>query len=321
MCMIFVEHKKLKHEELFPGFQWAEPLPNERVLDVKLMGDTLQVMGHLPTYGEQAVPFDLISQYRIARKNRSIGQQRTGKDSPHTRFANADTDEKLIAFVRSFGPVAARSVQIGVQPPLTLTAIQCLSELRKDRSIYRAALALVTAMAGLDFDYWEAQSLIQEIATNIRDWPRQWERERREHKWQPCWRLTDDSLKRIEGLCGGRPDVLLPPIIDARIVMCELVNAFPLVVFPNPLEMNSGIRYGVRPLLYAILRRELLHPHDTAICANIQCRDFFEVERAGQQFCSPECSTRQRQRDYWKIRGKKLRAKRLKKRRKQAHGK
>jgi hypothetical protein len=319
--MTYVEHNRR-----FPGSQWrqwAQPFPRKSGLKVEYAGAALQVAGCLRiSHDEQEAPSDFLSQYRIARKDRSIGKQNTGKDSPHIRFANADTDEKLVAFVRSFGPVVAESVKMtGEDRSIAVTAIQDLNELRRERLIYRAALGLAMLLGNSRFDYVEAQSLIQEIATDVADWPRQWERQRREQKTEPVWRLTAHSLKRIEGLSSGRQDVLLPPNIDARIVLCELVNAFPQVAFPNVLEMNSSIRYGIRPLLYETLRRESLHQHDTAICANTQCRDFFEIERAGQQFCSPECSLHQRQRDYWNKRGKKRRAERFKGLRKQALGK
>jgi hypothetical protein len=56
------------------------------------------------------------------------------------------------------------------------------------------------------------------------------------------------------------------------------------MVFPNRLEMHGSIKYGIRPLLYSILRRQFLAPRDFAACANTQCRDFFNLERAGQRF-------------------------------------
>lgn len=87
-------------------------------------------------------------------------------------------------------------------------------------------------------------------------------------------------------------------------------------IYPNLSEMHSSIRYGIRPLLYSLLRREFLYPRDVAICANSQCKEFFEIERAGQRFCSADCSLHQRQRDYWQDRGKKLREKRSKNRKK-----
>jgi hypothetical protein len=93
------------------------------------------------------------------------------------------------------------------------------------------------------------------------------------------------------------------PVVG-RIVICELLNSFPSIAFPNPFEMHSSIKYGVRPLLYALLRRQFFYPRGFAICTNTECRNFFNIERAGQQFCSPECSLRHRQRIYWEKRGK-----------------
>jgi hypothetical protein len=80
-------------------------------------------------------------------------------------------------------------------------------------------------------------------------------------------------------------------------VICELLNVFRSMVFPNASEAHASIRYGIRPLLYSILRREFLSPRDIRSCANTQCRKFFEVEREGQRFCGAECSLRQRQRE------------------------
>jgi hypothetical protein len=56
-----------------------------------------------------------------------------------------------------------------------------------------------------------------------------------------------------------------------RIVICELLNSFPATVFSNALEMHSSIEFGIRPLLYSILRRQFVSPRDFAICANLEC--------------------------------------------------
>jgi hypothetical protein len=160
------------------------------------------------------------------------------------------------------------------------------------------------------FDHELARTLIREISAHIGDWPRQWERERSQRQSEPLWKLSAESLRRIEQIASGGGGWPLSPIVDGRIVICELLNSFRGIVFPNPLEMHSSIRYGIRPLLYSILRRQFLAPRDFAACANTQCRDFFNIERAGQRFCSAECSQQQRQRAYWKKRGKKLRKER-----------
>lgn len=241
-------------------------------------------------------------------------------------FANSDTDEKLIAFVRRFGPIAARCVQDTYmvldeeshEPrlPGCLIARQDMQELRNEQAIYRAALALIMHLAQPNYDYGSAQQLIKTIAAYIKDWSRQWEREKSLRGFEPIWKLSAESLKRIEGLSLAFPDPILPNELSGRIVICELLNSFRSMVFPNPLEMYSNIKFGTRPLLYSLLRRQFLYPRGFCICSNSECRNFFNIERSGQQFCSSECSLHQRQRIYWQKRGRKLRKKRAAQRRK-----
>ncbi len=310
-------------EQIHPGFQWAEPPQKDGDLEVEQVGSDLQITGFFPRYKVEDAPSDLIRQFERAPKSAPIGRQRTGKESPDIRFSNADSDEKLIAFVRRFGPVVAKHVRLippkepsEPEAPAMLIAHQDMQELRNERLIYRAALRLIIALGERDFDYEFAQTLIREISTHISDWPQQWKLERSQRGSEPIWRLRTESIRRIEQLSSRRADTLLPATLDGRIVICELLNSFRGMVFPNQLEMHSSIKYGIRPLLYSILRRQFFAPRDFAACANTQCRDFFNVERAGQQFCSSECSLRQRQRIYWKRRGKKLRKRRLTGRRK-----
>jgi len=99
------------------------------------------------------------------------------------------------------------------------------------------------------------------------DWPRQWRRERSQRMSEPIWKLSNESLRRIEQIASSRSNRLLSPV-DGRIVICQLLNSFRGIVFPNPLEMHSGIKYGIRPLLYSILRREFFAPRNFAACAN-----------------------------------------------------
>ena len=311
---------------MFPGFQWAESLHEGEELLVEHVRTDLHISGLLPRYEEENRPTDLIRQYDIGAKYRAVGKQRTTGDSPETLFANADTDEKLVAFVRRFGPVVAKQAYTNFEKPekglfqpclpLRLFAVQDIRELRNEHVIFRSAMDLMTRLTESRFDLRSAQRLIGEIAARIIDWPKQWERERVQSRKEPFWNLRADSLQRIHGLTVGGPDCLLPPALDGRIVLCELVNSFRSIAFPNPPEMHASIKYGIRPLLYAILRRQFLSPRDIVACANTQCRNFFNIERTGQQYCCPDCSIHQRQRTYWSERGKKLRKKRLRDQRK-----
>jgi hypothetical protein len=107
------------------------------------------------------------------------------------------------------------------------------------------------------------------------------------------------------------------PIDAGHYSICELVNAFSSLVYPwgkTPIEApHWDLTCGIRPVLYYILRREyLLKARSIGICRNTDCRQLFEIERFGQEFCSEECSRLLRQREYWKKRGKTLRKRRSK---------
>jgi hypothetical protein len=312
-------------EQIHPGFQWAEPL-QEKELHVERTASDLVITGLVPRYDVQDSPSDLIHQFEKTPRQILTGQQGAGTQSPEIAFGNADTDEKLIAFVRRFGPVVARCVEdtrliadkeLGEpRRPGRLIAHQDMQELRNERAIYRAALDLVMQMGEPEFDFDLGQQAIKIIAAGIEDWPRQWEREKSQRQWVPMWKLSSESLKSIKQLSSARPDPILPPVVGGRIVICELLNSFPSIVFPSLLEMHSNIKYGIRHLLYSILRCQFIYPRSFAACANTQCRNFFNIDRAGQQFCCPDCSIHHRQRVYWEQRGKKLRKKRSTTRRK-----
>jgi hypothetical protein len=316
---------KIGDSPLYVGYQWGEPLSGESSFLVNRVGEELEITAAMPNYLSSDHPCDLVRQYQLAPKNQSIGKQRTGKDSPHIRFANADSDDELINFVRSFGPVVSKScVMLPFDPPhgnwsagdphpqVLMRARQDLHELRIEQQIYKAALGLVVELArkAPEYDIDSAKERMADIARGVPDWLRQWNREKKERGENPLWRVREDSIRRVAALAKSGPDLLLPPQVDARIVLCELVNVFPSLAFPNPAEMHSYIRFGIRPLLYSVLTREFLQPRDVGCCANSQCRDFFEIERAGQRYCNDQCSRKQRQREYWQSRGKIVRKER-----------
>jgi hypothetical protein len=315
-----------REPQLFVGYQWGEPPSGQSRFLVNRIGEELEITAAMPKYMSETRSCDLLQQYEIARKNRSICKQGAGKDSPHILFANANGDDDLINFVRDFGPVVSKDWKLlpFVPPPgpwrpddLSVQGLmrvrQDLQELRSEQRIYKAALGLVNELAKkeTEFDIDSAKERMGRIARGIRDWPRQWNREKKERRGNPLWRVRSSSIRRIAGLAKSGRDIFLPPQLDARIVLCELVNVFPSLAFPNPPEMHSYLSFGIRPLLYSVIRREFLQPRDVGICGNTQCRNFFEVERAGQRYCDDECSRSQRQRDYWQSRGKRARKKRL----------
>ncbi len=339
--MTFVERYL---REPYPNFVWAKDI------SVTVCGDELEVSGTIVLDEEEgrAAP-DFLREYRQAI-SRYGGQKRQGKSSPHIQFANAETDEELIKFVQRFGPIIVSSLRTEERPTpyvidvpgvvhyehsvdrTVLVARQVLAELRSEHRAYRAALNLVAELQrNKDADTHKIAENVSAIVTNISKWPEQWERERQLRNGglgfasQPAWLFQQENLEHLETYeyyasreRTGDPwerAVVMDPITAGHHSICELVNAFSSQVYPwgkTPIEApHWDLTGGIRPVLYYILRREyLLKTRTVGICRNTDCRQLFEIERFGQEFCSEECSRLQRQREYWKKRGKNLRKRR-----------
>ena len=343
--MAFVEHTV---QQAYPSFVWAKDI------SVTVCGDELEISGTRVILEEEgrAAP-DFLREYRQA-VSRYGPQKRQGKNSPHIQFANAETDQELIKFVQRFGPMVVSSLRTEeratpyvIDVPgivhyefsgdrTVLVAHQNLAELRSEHRAYRAALSLVSELQRNKYaDTQKIAEHVSEIIKNISKWPEQWEREQQllasgvGFASQPAWLFRQDNLEHLEryGYYSSREKTNDPikealgihPIAAGHYSICELVNAFSSLVYPwgeTPIEApHWDLTCGIRPVLYYILRREyLLKAGSIGICRNTDCRQLFETERFGQEFCSEECSRLQRQREYWKKRGKTLRKRRSKQR-------
>ncbi len=317
------------------GSQWAEPIAYESGFRVERKGENLIIQAATPRYRKADDQHDLMAEYRRSGKDRSTGKQTTGKDAPHIRFANADDDGQLIDFTKRFGPVVASAFTrfpgqfIAVEPPKKLgggrrlyqnvqlpqEGRQDLAELGCEQRIYSAALGLVVEQRkkAIEYDFQLASEGIGTIAELIRDWPRQWERERKLRGCNPPWKIERDTIKKIRAYGEVDPQKVHPQYF-AQWVICELLNVFPPKVYATPDEHHHSLWFGIRPVLYAILSREFHFEREVALCANPNCRDYFAAERYGQKYCNETCSRQHRQREYWQVRGKDIRKKRLKKR-------
>jgi hypothetical protein len=318
----------------FPPLQWGTSYMANVDLEVEDLHHCLRVVAFNPLVAQDMRPelcsWDLFEKYRKAPKDWSKG--RTGKGSPHMQFANADTDEKLIAFVRKFGPVVASSVSEVSRPqrdvPPFREAHQDWNELRNERLLYQSVLTLISELAQ-ERRGDVLRRCITTIADKVSDWPRQWQRELDlMNPDKPHWQFDEEALKRIhdlkswperpsigERIGGGTKAMTTKASQAGHSVICELLNAFRPLVYrwrDRPIEgPHWDVRYGIRPVLYFILSREYVTGDGVAVCANSQCRELFEIERAGERFCTAECSRRQRQREYWEKRGSRMREKRL----------
>lgn len=332
----------------------------------RLEGDRILVTGKRPIL--EAEVQDRLDPYLVylASVKSMFGQERTGLNSPHIRFANATTDEALIDFVEDFGPFAPSEIEEiepdwSEQVPLSelagrrtsVRAIEDLATLRRERRIYAAALGLIGELRGGKAKSRIAvlRNYIAVIADGVYYWPEQWSIEK---KWRErvtqgeiAWYFDSNRYDRIRWMkCAADWDRPRPPRREdysdgnsylhhralhalqglrttpyqaGQHVLCELINSFLTgveCVGDHPVESlpcGAG-RFAIRPGLYLILKREFLWGGGAIICRNDRCNQFFVSQRSGQVFCSPDCSSRYRQRRYWAARGSHLRKSRRRKR-------
>jgi hypothetical protein len=325
---LIVEHS---YDEQMPLNQYL-PLAWAADIEVRVTSERLFIRG-TELVSDRLVQRSRDSFFRYTQSTKAqTGQERTGMSSPHTQFANASTDEKLIEFVREFGPVVAASVSevySGTMP--TLKAEQSMDTLRRERQLYAA---LLTLLAEVDEGKAKAsieriRSCISEIVEGVWYWADQFKREQRwrtaQDQLSPWWHFDQKTWEWIVSL-NVSAKLNDPPFAgpdafrSGHLVLCSLINAFrtEVQVFGDQrLEapVSDSLLFGVRPVLYHILKYEYLRRNAIRICGNVRCNQLFAVERAGQQFCSSLCSRKQRQRDYFRERGSGLRKKRARKKR------
>jgi hypothetical protein len=268
-------------------------------------------------------------------------------------FANATGDEQLIEFVRDFGPVSSAVAEI-VEPSESLSlldrnadfrqsiqSVERLETLRAERRVYAAALRLMIELrcGEKECNPMVVRDLVSEIIEGVKEWPALCENERQkreeslwgpvswvfnEHTHEVLHRYQSEIENRIERQQGGLPH-LTPSVhwTGNRVLHC-ILNSFCTEIgcvqdHPTEILPLHALRFGIRPALYLILRREYLAQGGVIICANDRCGAFFVSERAGQKYHSDDCSRQARQREYWRSAGRrKRRARRQTERRKRS---
>jgi hypothetical protein len=303
---------------------WASNI----VVEVEKSGRDL-IVGGIASPKEEQPNGDIFRSYRDWALDRTT--KRSGLTAPHIRFANAKTDQELITFVKKFGPIWAESIaEEDTDRFLFRAAKQSLDTLHREQRIYAAALDLLEELAKeKKANVQSIQVYLSDIVNGCKHWTSEWQRElawRESHdQLPPSWHFDNsewENLVRLNvnakhdpGLDALSRLIVGSPFDSGHQVICALANAFRIEVthFGNtrceapPLH---ALLFGVRPVLYYLLRLEYLHTPKTGgahRCANEFCRQFFLLDREGQKFCSEECSRKQRQRYYWKTRGSKLR--------------
>lgn len=288
---------------------------------VRRDADKLYVLGQRSSAGIRSRPggpsHDLLRAYRDF-----------GSEVPHVQFANARTDEDLITFVQRHGPVNGSWQAPG---PLArrkdspLEVIEDLQRLRRERMVFASALQTLCGLR---------DAADKDVANGLGDFvcacsqPGPAEGARLEIDWimDLLLRAQGDGLKggalKLEGFLRQLRGVPLREY--GWYLLSVMLRAFPPEVVPvegGLIELPKQDNAGILPSLFFMLRRDCLDGQEIKICCQRDCRKFFRESRAGQRFCSAECSQLQRQRDYWQRKGKKARAVREASKRKRKGGK
>jgi hypothetical protein len=203
----------------------------------------------------------------------------------------------------------------------------------QEASALRAVLSLLEASRWEDIwddlsagerkqEYKAIQGHLCVLAEQTREWPNQLATEkkaRRQHELDPntgwSWtsieqELLETAILRFSWLAAV-PDVRLDvaeacvvrPHSALRLVVTTILNAFPPLLTWNSSGMaqHSGadLIFGIRPLIYHMVREDLLSGNEIRLCRNKSCGQFFRAERRDQTCCTPDCSERVRYQKYY----------------------
>src|SRR5579859_2197645 len=329
--MIFVEPQMTALTSNYGFSVWATEIA------VKAERDALTITGkQVFTDSDVESGDDLFLAYLRSRQSTN---KRDRNRSPHIEFVNSQNDEDLIGFVNRFGPVSASQVDLvhsnkgtGSDEPTgrsLIKAIQKLDVLRREHAIYRACLRLLGELSRGEKNANLAviRECTSSLALGVFQWLQDWEAERaarlQKKQGSPAWNFETANYREIrhsEAIAASEPFALAghDPFRAGHEVLCGILNAFPPrleFLLDRPVETMAygAALYGVRPLLYLILRDEYLTNIGMQVCANSACGRLFVVERLHQRFCDETCSRRFRQKQYWIDKGSNLRAQRRRK--------
>lgn len=280
----------------------AVPVWAERI-EAEIRGSFLMVFGsrhlHFPhdagivVAGEMA-RFDIMQRFRWTATD---GSSRHGPpDGPGVyRFANADTDEKLISFVKEFGPVWGKIEfeKFNEDGTSEVCVAQDLDDLRFEQQKF-AALTKVVEQINLNARA-DRDAIIKHLA---------------KIPWQSPYVL---ALSR-EVHYPEPANAADATIFWASFALCFELNAYPPKLIPykgQVFELPAVHPEGIREAIYWQLRRDYLAQRAIGTCLN--CGGNFPVFKKGATACGESCRRALRNQRYWSAHRQEINSKRKKK--------
>jgi hypothetical protein len=272
-------------------------------------------------------------------------------DAPHVKLARADSDEKLQAFIQTYGPFAPAAASVRLRPVKNhsarqITAFEELERLRRERNTFVAAIELFDQTRRKKPAFNRIVELAEEVFCGTSNWYIEWqEEESRRDKLGlkvtgPSWVWNGGSVSQMirayfnlaEKVWGRRPgnpevdksgeyDYLIADcdspvdgdpkqiVESSHAIICAILNGFPVHIRRwqgHSIELpHEDLTFGIRPVLYHLLRRDYLSEVHIALCPRADCEQkWFIQSRPGQMFCTEKCERKKRQREYYIRKGR-----------------
>lgn len=319
----------MKHESnriISPA--WAQRI------EVEVGEDSLLITGWGHLYGPintsdiepaDISKFDLFQRLRLRQLEVKHPQERSGV----YQFADATDKEKMIEFVRRFGPLWGTVLSLNPEKNGTTTLVvsENLVQLGRGQEIFAGAVKIVRELnRNAKADPAEIVSALKIILPpNMRN------PGRRTHTEDTPTVIPPISTEEVFAGIGiaekfaalalemwhskGVPksDKKTAIIICARQALCDLLNRHAPVLVPvenEVIELPVMPNEGIMEALYFQLRLDFLAQRQIGTCLN--CGGHFPVFRRGAKACSEVCRRALRNKRYWDANKRKLNRKRHK---------
>jgi hypothetical protein len=227
-------------------------------------------------------------------------------------------------------------------------AKQRWDELKREQKLFRSLLQLIQAVKTGDTQALaKSTPLFNDIVDGTYAWIEQHDRESLEREsnelppisWNWSGREQDILENYFHSALGAlntdpkcdRLTTLLvfgDPIELINGAICQVINAFPTSVqyltpkkgvgktkeLPRAVEMpRSDLTFGIRPVLYFMIRTDYLQGWELRLCGRIGCGTWFRPTEKRPHHCSSKCAQLERQTKYWHSKGSSQRRSRVQK--------
>lgn len=272
-----------------PKLRMISPVWAQQI-DVDRQGDTLLLTGwgRIPDpVGAQDVEPEYHARLDIFQRFhryvlRHLGEGQTTEDAGVYQLADANTDEKLVAFVQEFGPVwgDVRSSRNEENGTVTITVAQSMRALRRDQQEFAATVDLlqqVNRNRHADIEILQAKMLELELI--------------------PHELAMTAVYENIKGTAAQKTAAALA---WAHRGLCFIFNSYRPLLTPldgEVIELPEMHDEGIRHEIYYQLRRDYLAQREIGTC--VKCGGHFPIHKKGARGCSESCRRALRNQKYW----------------------